>query len=290
MLNVNIRKVFSLPSLKTYTDSLGRQINLLQPMIAQLDPDTDFQFRNMVARLNRIVKHAKNKNVRLMIDAEQTYLQPAINRLAMEMMREFNKDAPVVFNTYQCYLRSSLQRAAMDIALSDREDFYFGCKLVRGAYMEQERERSEELNYDDPIWSNTDETTECFVKVFELLLKHAKTRPKGKVGVMLATHNEESVRLAVLKMKELGINPDDKIVCFGQLMGMCDQVSFSLGQAGFSTYKYIPYGPTFDVLPYLTRRAQENRSVFDKVTKERRLLTSELRRRLLRGQFLHRPK
>ena len=287
--NVNLHKVLTLPSMKTFKDSLGREYNMLMPAVPDMDEEMDQQFRNMINRLNHIVEHAEKKNVRLMIDAEQTYFQPAINRLAMEMMRKFNKEQPVVFNTYQAYLKGTLKRAQLDMALAAREDFYFGCKLVRGAYIEQERARAVELNYDDPTCESTEKTTENYVRVFEELLHQAKQRPKGKVSTMLATHNEESVRLAVLKMKENGINPDDKIVCFGQLMGMCDHVSFPLGQAGFSVYKYVPYGPTFDVLPYLMRRAQENRGIFDKAVKERRLLSSELTRRILRGQLFHSP-
>ena len=247
--------------------------------------DHDQEFRNVVNRLNFIVDHAEKKNVRLIIDAEQTYFQPVINRLALEMMRKFNKCQALVFNTYQAYLKGTLKRAQHDMAMAAREDFHFGCKLVRGAYIEQERVRAIEMNYDDPTCESTEKTSENYARVFEAVLNEAKSRPKGKVSSMLATHNEDSIRMAILKMKENGIGPDERIVCFGQLMGMCDHVSFSLGQAGFNVYKYVPYGPTFEVLPYLIRRAQENRSIFNKAIKERQLLSRELRRRILTGNL-----
>lgn len=111
-----------------------------------------------------------------------------------------------------------------------------------------------------------------------------------KIGIMVASHNEDTVRFAIEKMKEIGVSPEDKVICFGQLLGMCDFITMPLGQAGYSAYKYIPYGPVHEVLPYLSRRAQENKGVLKKLQKEKHLLGKEIRRRLFSGQLFYKPK
>merc|ERR1711997_650629 len=158
----------------------------------------------------------------------------------------------------------------------------------------KERERAMVLNYPDPINDDFDATTwvyhkcllECMMRIKEL-----KEQEKlKKLGIMVASHNEDTVRFAIEKMKDLDIKPEDKVICFGQLLGMCDQLSFPLGQAGYSVYKYVPYGPVNEVLPYLSRRARENSGILQKLQKEKMLLRRELQTRLRQGQLLHKPR
>ncbi|XP_053680975.1 proline dehydrogenase 1, mitochondrial isoform X2 [Anopheles nili] len=267
----------------------------MRRLISKIPPKEEEMFRNMIRRLNTIVKTAQDLDVRIMIDAEQTYFQPAISRITLEMMRKYNTEKAIVFNTYQCYLKDTYKEVCTDLEQAKRQNFYFGAKLVRGAYIEQERARAAALGYEDPTNPSFEATTEMYHKTLTeclrriRILKDANVDPK-KIAIMVASHNEDTVRFAIEKMKEIGIHPEDKVICFGQLLGMCDYITFPLGQGGYSAYKYIPYGPVNEVLPYLSRRAQENKGVLQKIKKEKRLLLSEITKRLAKGQLFYKPK
>ncbi|KAM7331412.1 hypothetical protein ACRRTK_008120 [Alexandromys fortis] len=233
------------------------------------------------------VQKAREAGVRLMIDAEQSYFQPAISRLTLEMQRRFNVDHPLIFNTFQCYLKEAYDNVTMDMELAHREGWCFGAKLVRGAYMAQERARAMEIGYEDPINPTYEATNVMYHRCLNYVLEKLKHSPKAKV--MVASHNEDTVRFTLCRMEELGLHPDDGQVCFGQLLGMCDQISFPLGQAGFPVYKYVPYGPVMEVLPYLSRRALENSSIMKGAQRERQLIWQELLRRLRTSNLFHHP-
>ncbi|XP_023030412.2 proline dehydrogenase slgA isoform X2 [Leptinotarsa decemlineata] len=283
--NQELSTTFRVPDLKS-----GRMIRL----ITQLSPKEEEMFRNMIRRMNTIVKAAQDMDVRIMVDAEQTYFQPAITRITLEFMRKYNKDKAIVFNTYQCYLRNALSEVATDLEQAKRQNFYFGAKLVRGAYLEQERARAAAMGYPDPTNPSFEATSEMYHNTLTECLRRIKAfKEKGedkKIAIMVASHNEDTVRFAIEKMKEFGIEPSDKVICFGQLLAMCDYITFPLGQSGYSAYKYIPYGPVNEVLPYLSRRAHENKGVLKKIQKEKSLLSKEILRRLVTGQIWYTPK
>ena len=245
-----LKEAFQVPNLKT-----GK----MEPLITALTEKEEEQFRNMLTRLHTIFQAAKDLDVRVMVDAEQSYFQPAISRLALEMMKKYNTDKAIVFNTYQCYLKNALRTLTLDLEQAHRQDFYFGAKLVRGAYMEQERARADNLGYVDPINPDFEATSamyhaclnECMRRMHEL--KQFGDGREKKVGIMVASHNADTLRYTIERMKELEIRPEDRLICFGQLYGMCDNLTFPLGQAGYSVYKYVPYGPVNEVLPYLSR-------------------------------------
>ncbi|XP_025938097.1 proline dehydrogenase 1, mitochondrial-like [Apteryx rowi] len=259
------------------------QTGQLEPLLSRFTEEEDLQMKRMLQRMDVLAKRAAETGVRLMVDAEQTYFQPAISRLTLEMQRRFNKDRAIIFNTYQCYLKEAYDNVTVDVELSRREGWHFGTKLVRGAYMEQERNRAAQIGYEDPINPTYEKTNEMYHRCLDYILEEIKH--SRKANVMVASHNEDTVKFTLRRMTELGIHPSEKKVCFGQLLGMCDQITFPLGQAGFPVYKYVPYGPVNEVLPYLSRRAQENRGFMKRANRERDLLWSEFKRRFFAGSL-----
>jgi len=259
----------------------------LEPLLNKFTAEEERQMKRMLQRVDVLAKHAMQNGVRLMVDAEQTYFQPAISRLALEMQRKFNREKPLIFNTYQCYLKEAYDNVTVDVELSRREGWYFGAKLVRGAYMYQERARATEIGYEDPINPDYEATNRMYHKCLEYVLE--EINHSRKANIMVATHNEDTVKFTLQMMNEMGLSPTENKVYFGQLLGMCDQISFPLGQAGFPVYKYVPYGPVNEVIPYLSRRAQENRGFMKGSQRERSLLWKELKRRVLGGQVFYKP-
>ncbi|XP_034717057.1 hydroxyproline dehydrogenase isoform X1 [Etheostoma cragini] len=229
-------------------------------------------------RLNKIAEASVNK-VRVLVDAEYTYMNPTLSLVTMAMMKKFNKDGPWIWNTYQCYLKESRSLVLEALHLSNNEGFCLGVKLVRGAYMDKERKLAEKEGRPDPVHQCWEDTNDSYNSSLDVMLEAISQKPE-RHRIIVATHNEESVRHAAKRMEELGIDNDGGSVCFGQLLGMCDHVSLTLAKEGYAVYKSVPYGSVDDTLPYLVRRAQENRTVLQGIRKERDLLRQELYRRL----------
>ncbi|KAJ6654426.1 hypothetical protein lerEdw1_007019 [Lerista edwardsae] len=212
-------------------------------------------------------QHAVEKGVRVLVDAEYTYVNPALTLVTLAMMAAWNTQHPWIWNTYQAYLKDTQERMKKDVALTDR--------------LGKERKLAKEEGYPDPVHPNWEATNESYQHCLNFALDRV-AQARGRFELIVATHNETSVLHAVQRMAEMGIDKGTGPINFGQLLGMCDQVSLALGQAGYAVYKSIPYGSVEEVIPYLIRRAHENQSVLLGIRKERDLLCLELRRRILR--------
>ncbi|KAM6188343.1 hydroxyproline dehydrogenase-like [Sarcoramphus papa] len=246
-----------------------------------LTPEENRHLGVSLRRLDDVAGFAAARGVRVLVDAEQSYVNPALSLATLALMARHNRASPWVWNTYQAYLQDGKRRLAGDAATARRRGVRFGVKLVRGAYLELERRRARELGDPDPVHPTLDATHRSYGECLELALGLA-AQAGEEIEVMVATHNEVSVLHATHRMEELGIPRQGGGVCFGQLLGMCDHVSLALGEAGYAVYKSVPYGGAEATLPYLARRAQENQGVLQAARRERRLLARELRRRLLR--------
>eukprot|EP00123_Amoebidium_parasiticum_P011890 comp20971_c0_seq1/m.28067 comp20971_c0_seq1/g.28067 ORF comp20971_c0_seq1/g.28067 comp20971_c0_seq1/m.28067 type:complete len:610 (-) comp20971_c0_seq1:279-2108(-) len=233
----------------------------------------------LMHRMERVCAAAQRLGVRIMIDAEQSYFQPVIDLVAVTMMEKFNRDRvqPLVYNTHQMYLKRAVPKLQAEMHRAEREGWAHGSKLVRGAYMVSERRRAHELGIEDPICSSKEETDRSYDQGVALVLGAvAQDKP---VAIMVASHNEHSIKQAVQLMRNLAIPRNTQAVYFGQLMGMCDHISLTLGAKSFNIAKYVPYGPIGETIPYLLRRAQENSSILGQTLTERTMLWMELKRR-----------
>jgi len=225
-------------------------------------------------RMFAICDIANEKGVGILLDAEETWIQDPIDRLAFELMGVYNKGKVVVYNTYQLYREDRLHFLKLSYKLAVEGNFLLGAKLVRGAYMEKERERAIAMNYPSPIHINKEATDRDFDAAALFCLEHKET-----ISLILASHNEQSNLLTAQKMIELGMSNNDERVHFSQLFGMSDHISFNMALENYNVSKYLPFGPIQEVIPYLMRRAQENSSVNGQTNRELLLIRKELSRR-----------
>ena len=239
-----------------------------------LTPTETKEWNRVKARFYEICQYAHDKEVAVLVDAEESWMQDSADDLLLELMRRFNRSKVVVYNTLQAYRwdRFTYLNQANDIAV--KEGFLLGFKLVRGAYMEKERERAHTNGYKSPICVSKSATDDNFDACLEYILNHLKT-----VSVFIGTHNEKSTMYAVNFMIKRGISKNDPRIWFGQLYGMSDHISFNLANAKYNVAKYLPFGPIKDVMPYLIRRAEENTSVAGQTTRELSLIKTEKKRR-----------
>jgi proline dehydrogenase len=227
-------------------------------------------------RVQEICEAAYSIGQPVFIDAEESWIQDAIDRLAIEMMEKFNREKPIVFNTWQMYRTDRLEHLKETRRAATRDGYILGAKLVRGAYMEKERERAEEMGYPSPIHPDKASTDYAYDTAIDYCLSHI-----NEVAFVAGTHNEISTQHLVKKMHDKGISTDHPHIFFSQLFGMSDNLSYMLAKNGYSVSKYVPYGPVQDAVPYLIRRAEENTSMTGQVSRELDLIEKELRRRKL---------
>ncbi len=225
-------------------------------------------------RMYAICEIAAEKNIGVLVDAEESWIQDPIDRLTMEMMEIFNKEKVIVYNTIQLYRHDRLHFLKLSHRIAQQQNFLLGVKLVRGAYMEKERSRAEEKGYPSPIQPSKEATDKDYNEALSYCIDHI-----DKVSVIVASHNEESNLLAAKLLNDKGFTHSHPHIHFSQLYGMSDNITFNLAKEGFSVSKYLPFGPIRDVIPYLMRRAQENSSVSGQTGRELSLIKKELARR-----------
>jgi proline dehydrogenase len=254
---------------------LGK-FSLLEKINAEqtLDANEKSAFERFKNRVNQICKLANELGVKVMIDAEESWIQDTIDRVALEMMRKYNQEQAIVYNTYQLYRHDKLASLKADAGIASQEKFFLGAKLVRGAYMEKERKRALSMNYPSPIQANKESTDRDYDHALQFCISEI-----ALISFVAGTHNEQSCRLLAELLDEKAIPHNHEHVYFSQLLGMSDNLSFNLSAFGYNVAKYVPYGPVKAVMPYLFRRAEENTSVAGQMGRELRLIALELKRR-----------
>ncbi len=232
------------------------------------------EYERVRERVRRICEEAYTNNQPLFIDAEESWIQQAIDDLANENMARYNKNAAIVYNTFQLYRKDRLAYLKTSLEMGKTNGYHVGAKLVRGAYMEKERARAVEMNYPSPIQDTKANSDKDYDLAVEFCVENI-----DRMGLCAGTHNEKSSLLLVDLMKKKNIAANDKRIFFSQLLGMSDHISYNLSQNGYNVAKYVPYGPVKEVLPYLIRRAQENTSVKGQTGRELSLIIKEKERR-----------
>ncbi|WP_167342088.1 proline dehydrogenase family protein [Nonlabens sp. SY33080] len=232
------------------------------------------EWERIQQRVDLISKTAAQYDVALLYDGEESWMQDAADDLIRDMMLRYNKDKAIIYNTVQCYRHDRLEYIKNLHEDATQNNFIVGAKIVRGAYMEKERERAAEMGYQSPICINKKATDAMFNDVMQFILDRL-----DRIKLCIGTHNEHSTLLAMDILKEKGIPANHNDVWFGQLYGMSDNLTYNLAHKGHNTFKILPFGPIKDVMPYLIRRAQENTSVAGQMGRELLLIKEEMKRR-----------
>jgi len=238
-----------------------------------LNQEENAEWNRVINRYDTICKKSYEYKIPVLIDAEESWMQNAADDLIEQMMERYNKKQAIVFNTLQLYRWDRLDYLKALHKKATAKGYHIGMKLVRGAYMEKERERAEEKGYPSPICKDKETTDQNYNDTLHYMMNH------DNMAVFAGTHNEESSLLLMNLMEENNINKADFRVWFGQLYGMSDHISYNLAAAGYNIAKYLPFGPVRDVMPYLIRRAEENTSISGQTSRELSLLKTERKRR-----------
>lgn len=250
--------------------------NLLEKVTSkkELNEKEKEAYERLKTRVDKLCRKAAETGTPIFIDAEEYWIQEAIDDLATKMMAKYNREKAIVYNTLQMYRHDRIAHLTVAQAKAREEGYFYGVKLVRGAYMEKERLRAQEKGYPSPIQPDKEATDRDFDAALLFCLNHM-----DNVYFCCGTHNEKSCMLLADEMDRRGIARNDERIYFAQLYGMSDHISFNLSKAGFNVAKYVPYGPVNEVMPYLIRRAEENTSVQGQTGRELNLLGRELKRR-----------
>ena len=240
----------------------------------ELDKRERELFNKAVERFNEICALAHKRDVKILVDAEESWIQDAIDQIVLKMMLKYNKEKAIVYNTSQMYRHDRLKYLNSLKEIAKKEDIFIGIKLVRGAYIEKENKRALKNNYNSPICASKDLTDINFNNGAVFILSNLTL-----FSFFSGTHNEKSIYKIIDIMESKKINNNDSKIWFGQLYGMSDNISFNLAKNGFNVIKYLPYGPIKKVIPYLIRRAEENTSVKGQTSRELELIKTELKRR-----------
>lgn len=240
----------------------------------KLSAEEKKEFARVKKRFEKLCEVATKNEVPLYVDAEESWIQNPLDEMVEEMMAQHNLEKCIVFNTFQMYRWDRLDYLHAQLKKAKAGKYRLGAKLVRGAYMEKERERAQEMKYPSPIHKNKKATDEDFDEAVNICLDHLQ-----HISLCIASQSEHSNLLAIQQMEKRKIDRNHPGVLFSQLYGMGDNITFNLAQLGLLATKYLPYGPVKEVIPYLIRRAQENTSVAGQTTRELSLIKKEVKRR-----------
>ncbi len=234
-------------------------------------------YQHLVERIDEICENAQKHGIAIFVDAEESWIQDPIDEIVMQMKEKYNTERACVYNTYQLYNIDKLEHLKRDHKRCLEKGVIFGAKIVRGAYMDKERERAEEMGYPSPIHPTKQATDNCYNDGIRYCIENHNT-----ISVCCASHNADSNLLQAKLMYEQGLSNDDPNCYFCQLYGMSDNITFNLANAGYNAGKYVVYGPIRDVIPYLIRRTEENASVTGDMGRELQMIEKELKRRGLK--------
>ena len=239
-----------------------------------LTGEEENEFRRVEERMDTIFRRGFELGVPVLIDAEETWIQPVLDEMVMKLMARYNKEKAIVQNTYQMYRHDSIERIKRHHRMALEGGFKFGLKIVRGAYMEKERNRAAERGYPSPIQPDKPATDRDFDAIVRYFMEHLNT-----IDFMVATHNEESSLLLARLIDEYNLPRNHRGIYFSQLYGMSDHITYNLAEQGYNVAKYVPYGAVKTMMPYLFRRAEENSSVKGQTNRELKMIRTEMKRR-----------
>jgi len=222
----------------------------------QLNTTEQNELKIFKTRLNHICQKAKKIKIPILIDAEESWIQDSIDSLTEELMEQYNTSEIIVFNTIQLYRWDKLKYIKDLHNKAKSKKFKLGLKLVRGAYMEKERDWSKRNKKKCVIHKTKENCDQDYNNAAKYCIDNIKD-----MGLCFGTHNEYSTDLILQLMKKKGIKNNDKRIYFSQLLGMSDNISFYLSYFNYNVAKYVPYGPIREVIPYLIRRVEENSAI-----------------------------